>query len=75
MDSYGVMVPLALAQLCNVALLVAWIALSVAALVRLRRAVLSPGLQLAWALFAVLVPVLGALTLLIVQPGLAQPSR
>lgn len=36
------MVPLVLAQLCTLGLLGAWVALAVAALVRLRRAALSP---------------------------------
>lgn len=74
MESYGVMVPLALAQLCTLGLLSAWVALAVVALARLRRAVLSPGLLLAWSALAVLVPGLGALAVLIVQPGRDRPS-
>lgn len=75
MESYGVMIPLALAQICNLALGVGWVALSVAALLRLRRAVLSPGLQLAWSALAVLVPFLGALAIMLVQPGIERPPR
>lgn len=69
MESYGVSIPLALAQLCNLTLLIAWVALAAVALLRLRSAALTPGLQLAWAALAVLVPVLGALAVLLVRPG------
>lgn len=67
MESYGVYVPLALAQLCNLLLLIAWVVLTVVALLRLRNTALTPGLQLAWVVLAVLVPVLGALAVLIVR--------
>lgn len=75
MESYGVMLPLALAQLCTLGLFIAWIALAMVALMRLRHAALSPGLLLAWSALAVLVPWLGALAVLLVQPGRDRPSR
>lgn len=68
MEYVGWNIPLLLAQLLNIALLVLWIALAIRALRRLGELDLSPGVRLGWAALAVLVPVLGALAVLMANP-------
>lgn len=69
MEPVGVNWALVLAQIFNLALFVAWVALAIVALRRLRRAGLSQGLTLGWAALILLVPILGAAAFLIVRPG------
>lgn len=58
-------------QLLNLLLLVLWIALVVAALLRLRarQAILTQTATAVWAALIVIVPILGALAFLAVDPG------
>jgi hypothetical protein len=67
MDSLGVNITLLLAQLLNFGLFFSWILLAVVALFRLRRLDLSAEQRLGWAALVVLVPLLGALAVLIVH--------
>ena len=55
-------------QLMNIALLLAWLALSLFSLFQLRSRNLSGGLKLGWTLVILLVPVIGAVSFLIVVP-------
>lgn len=74
LQSYGLAIPLLLAQLSTLGLIVGWVALVVAALRRLRGAQLTPGLQLGWVLLTLLLPVLGALAVLIIWSD-ERPTR
>ncbi|HEY1012344.1 MAG TPA: PLDc N-terminal domain-containing protein [Herpetosiphonaceae bacterium] len=63
------------AQLVNLALLGAWLALAVAALRRLGREELAGGLRLVWALLILFVPVAGAAAFLLAHPTPAAGRR
>jgi hypothetical protein len=69
MDAVGINWPLAIAQLCNLGLLIGWIALAFIALTRLRRADLTQGVTLGWAALIILVPLLGAAAFMLAGPG------
>jgi hypothetical protein len=55
--------------LLNLALVAAWIALAVLALVQLRRQKLNETARAIWAALVVVVPILGAIAFWIVRPG------
>lgn len=69
MESAGLNTALLAAQLVNLGLLAAWVALALYALLRLRRAPLPATAQAIWAAVIVLVPLLGALAFLLAGPG------
>jgi hypothetical protein len=69
MEAVGINWPLFIGQLCNIGLLFTWVALAIYALTRLRRAGLAQTPTVAWAALILLVPVLGAVAFLIVDPG------
>ncbi|HMQ30964.1 MAG TPA: hypothetical protein PKD53_09555 [Chloroflexaceae bacterium] len=69
MEAVGINWALALLQLVNLGLLIAWVVLAVIALRRLGGAGLGQGPTLGWAALILLVPVLGAAAFLIVRPG------
>lgn len=69
MESAGLNTALLAAQLANLALFAAWVALAVYALLRLRRAQLDSAPHAVWAALIVLVPLLGALAFLLASPG------
>ena len=60
-------------QIVNLLILAGWAASVVAALMHLRRGQMDEVARVLWALMVVLVPVVGALALLIVRPG--QPRK
>jgi hypothetical protein len=68
-EPLGINWPLLIAQLVNIGLIFAWVALAVAALVSLRRRVLPPTAAAIWAVLILLVPVLGALAFFVVRPA------
>ena len=59
----------ALAQGVNLLILVAWIVLIAAALVRLRSCRMDQTARALWTLIVVLIPVVGALAFFVVEPG------
>ncbi|NJN18651.1 MAG: hypothetical protein HC822_21545 [Oscillochloris sp.] len=65
MEAYGINLPLLLAQLSNIVLVILWIGLAIAALLRLNRLDMSTGVRLGWSALILCVPILGALALLI----------
>lgn len=67
MNSLGIHWPLLLAQLANLALLVAWVALSVIALRLVWRSDLPPATRMIWAALIILLPLVGALAFLIAR--------
>lgn len=66
MDAFGINTGYLLVQCALPAL---WLLLSLAALLRLRQLTLPATATALWAIFIVVVPFLGALAFLIVQPG------
>ncbi len=71
MDAFGINTGYLLIQ-C--ALPAVWLLLSLLALIQLRQRSLPETAQAIWAVFIVVVPFLGALAFLIVQPGSPQKS-
>ncbi len=65
----GVNWTLAAAQSLNLLILVGWVGLAIAVLVRLRRCRMDQVVRALWVLIIVLVPVVGALAFFIVKPG------
>jgi hypothetical protein len=55
-------------QVFNILLLLAWVVLSIIALIRIRNINLPPTTKAIWVLIVVCVPVLGAVALFIVNP-------
>ena len=60
---------LAAAQSLNLLILVGWVGLAIVALVRLRRCKVGQGARALWVLVVLLVPILGAVAFLVVEPG------
>ncbi len=60
---------LAAAQSLNLLILVGWVVLAIVALVRLRRCRMDQAARALWALVVLLVPILGAVAFLVVEPG------
>jgi hypothetical protein len=69
MDALGINLPYFLFQFCWLAILLAWIAAAVTALVQLRSRSLDDTARVIWAVFIVLMPIGGAVAFWIVQPG------
>ncbi len=65
----GVNWTLAAAQSLNLLILVGWVGLAIAALVRLRRCKVGQGARALWVLVVLLVPIVGAMAFFIVEPG------
>ncbi|MEA4910411.1 MAG: hypothetical protein VB089_22510 [Anaerolineaceae bacterium] len=65
-----------LVHLINLGLILLWPVLSVLALFGLRRQALGEALRFLWAVFIVIVPLMGAIAFWIVKPGsrLAEPT-
>jgi hypothetical protein len=60
-------ITLLLLQILNIALLVAWIALAIWALWRLRKEEMSDTAQVIWTVVILLIPILGAVAFFIVR--------
>jgi hypothetical protein len=67
-DYLGWNLPLLLAQLLNLAILTFWLTLAILALRRLGELDMGSGVRLGWAALALLVPILGALAVLVANP-------
>lgn len=68
-------ISLLIAQILNMALLVAWITLALWALFRLRREELQDIAQVIWAAIILLVPVFGAVAFFIVRSRRWKPAE
>jgi hypothetical protein len=62
-------------QAVNVLILAAWLLPVILALIRLRRCQLDDVARVLWVMVVVLVPLVGALAFLIVQPGRPRPGE
>lgn len=69
MDFQGINWPLVAAQLLNIILVLAWVALAFIALRQLRHRQLGEWPRALWAALIILIPVVGASAFLIVRPG------
>lgn len=72
MENTGIAWPLFLAQLANMAILVAWLVAAGIALRQLGRRSLSERLRVVWALIILCIPLLGALTFFFARPGVSR---
>lgn len=68
MENLGIQGGFLAAQLFNLALLLSWVVLVVAALVRVGREPLTEGERLNWTLIILLLPMFGALAFLLTRP-------
>lgn len=71
----GISINLLIAQILNIALLIAWISLALWALFRLRREKLQDVAQVIWVAIILLVPVFGAVAFFIVRSRCRKPSQ